>query len=156
MKRPFKVHFTTPEGTDAFWEMHWPSNSEVLVQLRIAPRFHYTQHELIFGFMGKQSTRPYPVSVVNTFIKKGLRREQSPDCDETHAIDYKDNYHIKETKEYTHPNVYTIGFLVRTREPGRYPIRMEVITDCGEGAPAQELIFIIEDRLTFPTPQPRQ
>jgi hypothetical protein len=146
MRRPFTVHFTDPEGHNAFWEMYWPADSEVLVQLRIAPKLHYTQHELIFGFVGDQRTRPFPVSVINTFIKIGKHRTQSPKYDDGHSISHRDNYHIKETRQYTYPNVYTIGFLVRTRKPGRYPIRLEVITDCGEGKPVKELVFIVEDR----------
>jgi hypothetical protein len=146
MRRPFHVHFTTAEGTSNFHELHWPPNSEALVQTRMAPRLHYRQHEIVFGFIGDKSTRPLPLSVVNTFIARGKRRTQSPEDDEAHAVDHNDNYHVKETRECTRPNVYTLGFRVQTRQPGRYPVRLEVITECGEGKPVEELIFIVEDR----------
>ena len=121
------------------------------MQLRMTPRFHFKQYEVVFGFLGNQSARPLPIKVVNTFIAQGLRREQSPDDTETHSISHKGNYHIMETRERTKPNVYAYGFLVRTREPGRYPIRFELITDCGEGKPVEPLVLVVEERSSKPT-----
>jgi hypothetical protein len=147
LRRPFNVHLTTAEkGSEVFYEMHWPKDSEVLIQLRIKPRLHFTRHELIFGFLGDRSSRPVPIKAVNTFVKRGVRREQSPEENEQHVLDHNDNYHIAEKREWTRPNTYTVGFLVQTRRPGRYPMRLELITDGGESIPVEELVLIVEDR----------
>jgi hypothetical protein len=148
MRRAFNVHLTTAEGKEVFYEMHWPRDSEVLMQLRIKPRLHFTRHELVFGFLGDPSSRPVPIRSVNTFVKRGIRREQGPEENEKHILDHNDNYHIAETREWTRPNTYALGFLVQTRKPGRYPIRLELITDAGESKPVERLVLIVEDRLS--------
>jgi hypothetical protein len=146
MKRPFHVSFTTETGSGAYYEMHWPKNSEVTLNLRMRPRINFTRHALVFGFHEEGAGAPVPIKAVNTFIKIGKRREQLPSETDGHAIDYTNNYHIKETVEYTVGNVYTAGFLVRTSSPGRYKIRLELITDGGQSDPVEELFLVVEDR----------
>jgi hypothetical protein len=148
IRRPFDAFLTiAPEaqGSECH-ELHVPPNADVFLQLRLHPRFPYKQLEFVFGFEGAKDSRPRALKVVNTFIKKGKRREQSPDDNESHYIDLNDNYHIRETAERTKPNCHAQGFLVRTKDPGRYPIRLEIITDCGESFPKRELFLIVEDR----------
>jgi hypothetical protein len=86
---------------------------------------HYRQELLIFGF-GGYTQRPQPFKVLNTYIKVGQRREQSPSDNRNHSIDHKDRYHIREPIEFTKPNHYAYGFMVRTHEPGRFPVIMEL------------------------------
>jgi hypothetical protein len=125
-------------------EVRAPANTQISLQLRIRPRLHYRQLELLFGFRGDASCRPFPLQVQNTYIKHGKKREQSPDTNSDHYIDHEDFYHIKEQSERTFPNVYTIGFLVQTREPGRYPVLLEAITDCGEAKAKKQMTLIVE------------
>jgi hypothetical protein len=73
-------------------------------------------------------------------------REVSPANNQNHFIDENDNYHINETGDRIYPNCYAQGFLIQTRNPGRYPVRLEVITDCGEGIPTEKLYIIVEER----------
>ena len=116
------------------------------MQIRMKPRLNYTRHELVFGFYGKDHEKPMPVRSLNSFIKIGKHREQDPAQTDGHAIDFKDHYHIKETAEQTVGNNYTAGFVVKTRKPGRYRVLLEIITDCGEGKPIEELFLVVEDR----------
>jgi hypothetical protein len=108
---------------------------EVFIHLRIRPRIQYRQTEILFGFDGDRSKRPLPLSVLNTFIKKGFNREQNPEKNSNHYIDQDNHYHIVTTVDRPPPNVQALGFVVQTREPGRYPVVLEVITDCGEAKP---------------------
>lgn len=128
-------------------EARVPANSQISIQLRMRPRLHYRQMELLFGFRGDALQRPMPLHVLNSYIKHGKRRTQSPDTNADHYIDHEDFYHIKETSERTYPNVYTLGFLVQTREPGRYPVLLEVMTDCGEAKAKKELVLIVDAEL---------
>ena len=89
----------------------------------------------MFGFGGDESARPFPTRV-----------EQSPADTASHFIDYDDRYHIREQVERTKANVYTYGYAVQTRAPGRYPIVIEAITDYGNGKPANKLILKVETR----------
>jgi hypothetical protein len=88
-----------------------------------------------------------PLSVRNAFIKDGLTREQSPKTSSSHYIDHGDCYHIKEAVERTKPNYYNYGFIVKTKTPGRYPVILEAVTDCGEAKPKEGLTLIVEERL---------
>jgi hypothetical protein len=146
MKKPFGVYFTSDRGLSGHAEMHWRKDSKVIVNLRLKPHLNFTRYELIFGFDGDESSRPVPIKAVNTFIKIGNRREQSPGKTDGHGIDYRDHYHIKETVETTKGNVYSLGFEIKTRKPGRYPIHLEMITDGGHSEFPERLYFVVEDR----------
>lgn len=150
MKHPFDAFLTlTPEAGHDTWtaEQHVPSNTEIELQLRLRTRLHYKLHELIFGFDGNVGEKPNISSVVNHFIAFGLNREQSPETSPNHYIDYRGHYHIRETLERTKPNVYAYGFRIRTHNAGRFPIHLNVVTECGEGWPSKPLLLVVEDIL---------
>ena len=92
----------------------------------------YRQIHLVFGFHGDRARRPIPLSVRNHFIKVGINREQSPENNPSHFIDQDNHYHISDPAERTPGNVYMIGFVVETKEPGKYPVILELITEGGE------------------------
>jgi hypothetical protein len=149
MKRPFYAALTlAPEQGHVSWatELHVPPHTEVALQLRLSHRLHYRQLELIFGFEGDAGRRPQPLSVLNTFVKVGQTRTQSPADTPTHYIDYNDAYHIREQADRTRPNVSAFGFIVKTRAPGRYPVRLQMITDGGESFPVEHLTLTVETR----------
>jgi hypothetical protein len=147
-RRPFHADMSMAPSTPGSYcrELHVPPNALVSLQLRIIPTLHYKQTDSIFGFDGPAKDRPLPVSVRNEFIKDGLTREQSPKTTSSHYIDHGDCYHIKEPLERTKPNYYNYGFIVKTTTPGRYPVILEVITDCGEAKPKERLTLIVEER----------
>jgi hypothetical protein len=145
MKRPFRLDIVGQPGR-MVKELHAPPDSECSIQFRIWPLLNFEQHEMIFGFIGDREKSPIPQKVLNEFIKLGRGREQSPDVNEKHSIDNSDNYHIKETRILTMPNNYTCGFIVKTRDPGVYPIRFEMITDSGESFPVSSVFLIVDPR----------
>jgi hypothetical protein len=110
---------------------------------------------LIFGFKGDLSKKPELLKVFNTFIAKGKRREQSPETDENHYIDYNGSYHIRELAEIVQPTTYAYGFMIRTRTPGRYPVVLILRTDCGEAVPSTDLFLVVEERMTSSDGQSR-
>jgi hypothetical protein len=99
----------------------------------------------LFGFDGDASKRPMPQSVFNAFIKKGINREQNPEKNTNHYIDAHNHYHIVQTVDRSPPNVQALGFVVQTRDPGRYPVVLEIITDCGEAKSFIKLHVIVNE-----------
>jgi hypothetical protein len=151
MKKPFRLDMVRPPGTtpaDMVNDLHAPPDSEFSIQLRVWPLLEFERHEIIFGFLGDPETKPIPRRALNEFIKVGRRREESPETNENNVIDHNDNYHIRESRHLSNPNNYTHGFVVQTREPGTYPIRFEMITDCGEGLPVKGIFLTVDSRET--------
>jgi len=151
MRRGIEVHLTVaPEGGSTNWgyELHVPPEAELSIQLRLKPRFDYQQHTVIFGFRGKPDEKPEPISYLNTFIRRGLRREQSPDTHDNQFVDYNGSYHLRDERPLVNTTHYSYGFVVRTKKPGRYPIVFIAITDCGEAVPTNELFLTVEERST--------
>jgi len=147
LKRPFSVLLShAADSPDEFANLRVPPHTdEVMVQLRIRPKIQYRQTEILFGFDGDPTTRPIPVRVLNAFIKKGFDREQDPDKNINHYVDQDNHYHIVGTVDRSPPNVQALGFLVQTREPGRYPVVLEIITDCGEAKPYFKVHVTVTD-----------
>jgi hypothetical protein len=127
-------------------ELTAPPHSEFSIQLRIVPHETFEQYDIVFGFIGDPERRPVPLRGFNEFIKTGTRRERSPDNDDNHYIDESDNYHIRETRHLVMPNPYRYGYLVKTRAPGCYPIRLEVVTECGEGLPVKGVFLTVSEK----------
>jgi hypothetical protein len=148
-RRPFRADMTIAPQTPGSEcrELHVPPHREISLQLRLRPALHYRQLEFVFGFWGDPLRRPLPVRVLNEFVKIGMTREQSPDTNSAHYIDHSDRYHIREALDRTNPNVYTQGFIIQTRDPRRFPVLLEIITDLGEAKPKRELVLIVEERL---------
>jgi hypothetical protein len=146
LKRPFNACLCHgPEQADEFWVLHVPPHSEVMVQVRIRPRIAYRQLEIVFGFYGDRSKRPFPKRALNTFINEGMNREPSPATNPNYYIDQDDHYHITTPAERTPPHTYVMGFIVQTNEPGRYPVLLGVFTDCGEANPDNDLYVVVEE-----------
>ena len=143
MRAPFTAYFRTSDEKK-LTELHVPAKASVDIQINREPRLHYTEYELALGFDGPPDKRPYASRARNLFIKRGRFKEGTPDTDDRHYIDAKDAYHIKEQRELTKGNTYTVGFAVQTRESGRYPVRLRTITDAGEGQPQKQLVLIVE------------
>jgi hypothetical protein len=121
MRRGIDVHLTVaPEGGRSNWghELHVPPESEVSIQLRLKPRFDYHQHTVIFGFRGKIDEKPEPISYLNTFIRRGLRREQSPDTHENQFVDYNGSYHLRDERPLVRALIILMGSSLRPHEQG--------------------------------------
>jgi hypothetical protein len=78
MRRPFTAYFGESDRAQWTRELHVPSDSEVDIQLRLEPKLHYIQQEVVFGFEGEAGHRPEPVLTKNTFIKVGKSKYTGP------------------------------------------------------------------------------
>jgi len=145
MKRPFDVYFQAEprSGGARSSTLTVPAHSEVQIDFRLVPRLHHVRHEVVLAFEGDPERRPRPRSAVNTFIKEGAARIQDPKTNANHYIDYDDAYHIKSRVEHTRGNTYALGFAVETRDAGRYPVRLLVITEDGEGRARNALTLVV-------------
>jgi hypothetical protein len=140
LRRPFDAVLTHgADKPDEFCELHVPADSEVMIQVRIRPRTAYKQLEMVFGFFGDTSKRPEPRRVLNTFIKRGINREPSVDSNPNHYIDQDGHYHITTPTERTPEHTYVMGYIVQTRDPGRYPVLLKIVTESGEANPYSDL-----------------
>jgi hypothetical protein len=144
LRRPFVACLAyDPADGDEYCDLHLPAHrSEIMVQVRIRPRIKYRETETVFGFEGDRTKRPLPIRILNTFIKHGDGREQHPNKNTNHYIDQDDYYHIVRTVDRSPPNTQIIGFMVQTREPGRFPVYLGIITDCGEAKPHNDLLVV--------------
>jgi hypothetical protein len=145
-KRPFEAHLahSAADQNDRS-ELHIPPNTEVHIAVRIRPKLQYRQLEIVFGFFGDNSKRPIPLRVFNSFVKIGVEREQHPNTNTNHYIDHDDRYHIKTDLVRSPPNTHVTGFVVQTREPGTYPVLLELIIDCGEAKPRKQMKIIVDE-----------
>jgi hypothetical protein len=145
LRRPFNAALTHgADRADEYWSLHVPAHSEVLIQVRMRPRTSYKQLEIVFGFFGDRDKRPVAKRVLNTFIKEGANREPTPANNPNHYIDQDDHYHNSTPAERTASHVYVTGFIVQTREPGRYPVLLGIFTECGEANPHNDLAVVVE------------
>jgi hypothetical protein len=151
MRHPFTAFFGESDRGKWTHQLIVPANSEVDIQIRVEPKLHYIQHEIMFGFEGEDGQRPEPVRTKNAFVKVGKSKYQDPLEERTHYIDVKDAYHIQSTHERTYGNTYALGFLVKTHGPGRYPVRLLVMSDSGESLPRKPLVLIVEERISKPS-----
>lgn len=148
MRTPFDIYFKQDAPTDGPTgpELWLLPHTYAQIDIRIVPRLHYVQNEIIVGVGGDKSKRPLLRSMKNPFVKSGVNAEGSPTTIDSHYIDVNDRYHIKERVDRTKGNTYALGFLVETREPGDYPLSVEAMTDDGEGKAPTRLILHVETR----------
>ncbi len=146
MRRPFDVYFKLGADADAptATEISVPAHSTEQIDIRIAPKLHFVQNEIIVGIGGDVESRPRLVAMNNPFVKRGKGTKGSPEDTGGHYTDYNDNYHIQERVDRTRGNKYALGFIVETRDPGAYPLTVKAMTDDGEGKAANQLIVRVK------------
>ncbi len=144
LKRPFLAYFRV-NGSNDPRELIVPENSDVHIQINREASVTHDEHELIIGFDGAPDERPHIVGAENKFIAQGLARTADPTTTKSHYIDDKGNYHIKEDRILVRGHTYSSGFRIKTKTPGRYPIKIMTITDSGEGKPKHALTLIVSN-----------
>lgn len=156
MKSPYSVSFKLGLSGDAptAQELTVPAYSEAQIDLRILSHLSYAEHEITVGFEGQEDERPLIRYVSQKFVKVGLLKKRVPGIDEGHYVDYNDNYHIKTRAERLAGRHSALGFMVKTRKPGRYPISVEVATDAGEACSRNKPILIVEAKPKRKPPKP--
>ena len=80
----------------------------------------------------------------SNFVRRGLNAERSPEDTEGHYTDYHGRYHIKERVDRTKGNTYALGFVLKTKEPGAFPVKVIAMTDDGEGNTKSQLTLRVE------------
>lgn len=146
MRRPYDVSLTlAPEKGRQGWlqEIHLPPDTETCVQLRMTSRLKFTQHELLFGILGEGA--PEIVKYRDDFVRGGLRAERSPETADSHYFDSKGAYHIQEDRPRVLGGLSTYGFVIKTKAPGIFPVRVGVITDSGDWE-TKALRIVVETR----------
>lgn len=144
MRCPFDAAFIYVEAPSNEKELHLPQNCEVQINLTIFPKLHYTQHEIIVGFVRPDPNNPIMKSYQNKFIQRGKGRTIDPDDDLRHYVDYNGAYHIRDRAERTTGNNYTLGFIVETKAAGRFPLHIDAMTDTGEGNCMSQLVLVVD------------
>ena len=142
LKRPFLAYFRGG-GSDKNRELTVPANSPEHIQISRLISVTHDEHDLIVGFDGEVGKRPDIVGTENKFIALGLARTADPMTRESHYIDDRGNYHIKEKRSLVCGHTYTTGYKIETKAPGRYPVKILTVTDTGEGRASKPLLLIV-------------
>jgi hypothetical protein len=135
-------------GSPLTTELRLPAHSEVNINLRIYPLISFHQKEIAFSIKGDQDKKPLVVGVFNDFIKWGSGRENDPDTNDRHYVDYNDTYRISGSSEQTAGTPGAIGYKMKTRDPGEYNVVIKVKTTSGGGVSARKLTIIVEEPAT--------
>jgi hypothetical protein len=103
-----------------------PARSQVLIDLVMFPKLHFTSTEIYFGCEGGRDVRdrPYAVEYVNRFIEVGAGRAIKPGDGSSHYIDKHHFYHTKELMQWSVGGARAVAFKIITNHPGRYPVRI--------------------------------
>jgi len=144
LKQPAKVWFSDGTGPNQN-ECRVSANDYPVVQLRIHPNLDYEETGIIFGFRGDEGSRPQPYAMINTFVKQGQLRDQSPADNPNHSIDNKYRYQVREVRRRSTAKEYTLRFRVKTRAPGRYKVIMHILAEDRQGRPDKNMYLIVEE-----------
>ncbi|MCP4409274.1 MAG: hypothetical protein GY807_16280 [Gammaproteobacteria bacterium] len=145
LKKPFEIRFKDGSNRDSpeTDELSVAANSEVKINFRIRPNVHHVVHELILNIQGPSDEKPLVRSFINTFVREG-KATASPETDDSHYIDYNHNYHMMRHREYTKGNSYAVGYVIKTRNPGQYPVLFKAMTEGGDSESKNQLTLIVE------------
>lgn len=140
-----KVDYVVQDEDEHFVrELIVPANRDVYVQIQLKTKTAFTQRYLAVEFVKKPSGGKVPVvdHYKLQFIKVG-KDEKFPKTDEGHWVDHHDIYHITEERQRLAGQDIPYGFIVKTRDPGRYQMKVHVGVD-NKGI---ELVldFVVED-----------
>jgi hypothetical protein len=116
-------------------ELVVPAGEIVPIEILIEPRMNFRYAELIFGFEDMQNLTSKPVveSFYAPFIVRGARQKGSPENNYSHYVDHHGHYHIAENRDVSLKTYRSMGFSIRTREPGVYAATIAFTGDEVEG-----------------------
>ena len=147
MRRPYSVHFREHMKTGG-------SRSE----LRVAPgstttihlnqRIQVPHHEVMvyFGFDGDEHNKPEILHYENEFIKRGKMKISNPETSDYDHIDVKGRYILRSEAKRDKGDVRILGFSIRTKDSGTFPINFMTKTDAGDARPTNKLTLIVENQ----------
>jgi hypothetical protein len=103
-----------------------PANRDLYVQLLLKAKTAFTQRHIVFGFDPEPERRVPQIDHYKLqFVKVG-NSEKFPGRDEGHWIDHHDFYHITEERYRGARQAFTYGFIIKTRDPGDYKLKIEI------------------------------
>jgi hypothetical protein len=110
-------------------ELIVPPHEDVYIHLRFKNRFSFTQYHFALYFSGDIDKKPTVENFHLKFVRRGQRRDKSPETDSSHYIDYHGCYHIEETKHRAWGDYFVYAFNIKTREPGTYNAEITINAD---------------------------
>ena len=126
-------------------ELVLPSNSLVEIEVSYYPRINFNVEETVFGCEGDRASKPEAEMRVTRFIEKG-KSEWIPGIDDSDTINRKGYYHVRARfAARAIGSCYTMGFKLRTKNPGIYKASLGFVTDEIDGT-ADDLQIRVEDK----------
>ncbi len=128
-------------------------HSEVGVDMILECKVAFAHNEIAVGFLGNDAAKPYAKEYFNRFIEVGDGQRVVPGDEKdrnTHYIDKHKFYHVRGAQAQTRSlgSVIAAGFTIVTREPGLYPVRIDLPGDEIEGS-IWHLFITVEDQPTI-------
>jgi hypothetical protein len=102
-------------------ELTLPPDSELTVDFILNFSVPIAYSELDFECQGPTETKPYAIKLFNRFIEDGAGQVVTPGPDNKHYRDKHKVYHAREDRIFP-PARIAIGFLIKTRASGRFPV----------------------------------
>jgi hypothetical protein len=127
-------------------ELTLPSNSEMTVDFVIDLTTPINISEINIECRGETMKKPYAIRYFNRFIEVGDDREVSPGKGNRHYIDKHKVYHARGDKSYP-PTRIAHAFVIKTGEPGVYPVMLGFVGDEVIGS-ISDLFITVEDKAT--------
>jgi hypothetical protein len=147
-KFPFRVAFRVSHEDGSIERpdvLTVPAYSEVKIEINRWIEVAYEERMFSVRFEGEKGKRPDILSFESQFIERGLRKRGSPETDRDHCVTVKGAYQIRRNEKLTPDDVRVAGFVIRTHQPGRYPVHVIAETDAGDGEPTNGIILIVTD-----------
>ncbi len=109
-------------------EITLPANAECAVELIYTPSIDFGVSEIYFGCEAQDNfmiaTKPIINSYFAPFIERGNSKESPESHPDTNVTDHHKFYHIKKQKHLARNEPYVLGFVMQTRQTGRYEFRI--------------------------------
>lgn len=143
MRHPYSAWFRGA-GDGKPREVTLPAHSDCHIQINRDVFVSHAEQELIAYFNGTSDQRPEFLGTQNAFMARGIKKERSPETDETEYVSDKGGYHIQRPRMVSKGNTYSTGYLLRTKAPGRYRLKIMTMTESGEGNAREDLTVIVQ------------
>ena len=156
LRRPVHAHFTIRDSGQSISgrdvskgdphrvrKLTLPSNRIKEIEIGLVPKFPIYVAQIVLGF-GQSNDAPVVQKRIFQYVESGARPSTENDY-----TDVNGSYHARLDRRYNVGTHYVIGFRVRTRRVGRYPVSLALITDEVEGN-YEGLEILVEDRPSTP------
>jgi hypothetical protein len=134
----FELKYAMQDEEEHFTkELVLPAHTgDLLLHFSLVARLDFTQSHVELSFEADPQRKPLIHYYFHPFIKVGppaTPRERKPGEVKGHYIDYHDNYHIDEIRHKAKGQETTYAFMISTREPSLYRLKISVAADGVDG-----------------------